>query len=88
MKRVTYGVASSAFHSTRCLEEVAHRTENSIVRDCVNRCFYVDDFLGGAPTIAEVKILLESLVEERYGFDLRKSASSHTELVFELPVGM
>ena len=80
MKRVTYGIASSAFHSTRCLKEIANRTENSIVRDCLYRCFYVDDFLGGAPTIDEAKSLLDNLVKElrRYGFDLRKWASSHT----------
>ena len=90
MKRVTYGIASSAFHSTRCLKEIANRTENSIVRDCLNRCFYVDDFLGGAPTIDEAKSLLDNLVKElrRYGFDLRKWASSHTELISELPVEM
>ena len=90
MKRVTYGIASSAFHSTRCLKEIANRTENSIVRDCLNRCFYVDDFLGGAPTIDEAKSLLDNLVKKlrRYGFDLRKWASSHTELISELPVEM
>ena len=90
MKRVTHGIASSAFHSTRCLKEIANCTENSIVRDCLNRCFYVDDFLGGAPTIDEAKSLLDNLVQElrRYGFDLRKWVSTHTELVFELPVEM
>ena len=90
MKRVTYGIASSSFHSTRCLKEIANHTENSIVRDCLNRSFYVDDFLGGAPTINEAKNLLDNLVKEirRYGSDLRKWASNHTELDSELPVEM
>ena len=56
----------------------------------MNICFYVEEFLGGAPTIDEAKTLLENHVEEprRYGFDLRKWASSHIELVSELPVKM
>ena len=55
MKRVTYGNASSAFHSTRCLKEVANRTNNHTVADALNKSFYVDDFLGGANTITEAQ---------------------------------
>ena len=36
MKRVTYGISSSAFHSTRCLKEIATRTELPAVADALN----------------------------------------------------
>ena len=53
MQRVTYGIASSAFHSTRCLKEVASQTQFESVAYALNNCFYVDDFLGGADSIED-----------------------------------
>ena len=47
MKRVTYGIASSAFHSTRCLKKVANRAHIPFVADAIDKCFYVDDFISG-----------------------------------------
>ena len=48
MTRVTYGIASSAFYSTSCLNEVADQSKNSMIKESLKNCFYVDDFLGGA----------------------------------------
>ena len=88
MKRVTYGIASSAFHSTRCLKEVANRTNNHTVADALNNSFYVDDFLCGANTITEARNLMKDLCTElsAFGFELRKWTSSHPELTMELPL--
>ena len=43
LKRVTYGIGS-AFHSTRCLKEIANCTNNLRVADPLKHSFYVDDF--------------------------------------------
>ena len=88
MKRVTYGIASSAFHSIRCLKEVANRTNNHTVADALNNSFYVDDFLDGAKTITEARNLMKDLCTElsASGFELRKWTSSHPESTMELPL--
>ena len=88
MMRVTYGIASSAFHSTRCLKEVASQTQFESVTNALNNCFYVDDFLGGADSIEDARNLVKELCLElsKFGFELRKRTSSHPELTMELPL--
>ena len=88
MKRVTYGIASSAFRSTRCLKEVASQTQFESVQNALNNCFYVDDFLGGADSIEDARNLVKELCQElsQFGFELRKWTSSHPELTMELPL--
>ena len=61
MKRVTYGNASSAFHSTRCSKEVANRAHSPNVADALTKCVYVDDFLGGANSNDEARSLIREL---------------------------
>ena len=87
MKRVTYGVASSAFHSTRCLIEVANRTKNKEVEHHLRHSFYVDDFLGGANSIAEAETLVNSMCQELelHGFPIRKWSSNQPSIVDKLP---
>ena len=84
---MTYGIASSAFHSTRCLKEVASQTQFESVANALNNCFYVDDFLGGADSIEGARTLVKELCLElsKFGFELRKWTSSHPELTMELP---
>ena len=74
MTRVTYGIASSSFHSTRCLKEVAKRTCNSKVQYHLEHSFYVDDFLVGANSVEDARKLIADLHSEllKYGFPLRK----------------
>ena len=88
MKRVTYGIASSAFHSKRCLKEVASQTQFESVANALNNCFYVDDFLGGADSIEDARNLVKELCLElsKFGFELRKWTSCHYELTMELPL--
>ena len=67
IKRVTYGIASSAFHSTRCLKEVASQTQFESVANALNNCFYVDEFLGGADSIEDERNLVKELCLELSG---------------------
>ena len=55
--RVTYGIASSAFHSTRCLVEIGNRCQDEDLRNTIHNSF-VDDFLAGADTPEEAEKLL------------------------------
>ena len=84
---MTYGFASSAFHSTRCLKEVASQTQFESVANALNNCFSVDDFLGGADSFEDARNLVKELCLElsKFGFELRKGTSSHTELTMKLP---
>ena len=45
MTRVIYGTASSAFHSTRSLVEVANRCPDESLENSIKQDFYVDDYL-------------------------------------------
>ena len=87
MTRVTYGIVSSSFHSTRCLKEVVKRTCNSKVQCHLEHSFYVDDFLGGANSVEDARKLIADLHSEllKYGFPLRKWVSSCSTLIKELP---
>ncbi len=64
MTRVTYGIASSAFHSTRFLVEIGTLCQNEDLRSTIHNSFYVDDFLAGADTPEEVGRLLWRLYSE------------------------
>ncbi|XP_063727120.1 uncharacterized protein LOC134854694 [Symsagittifera roscoffensis] len=87
MTRVTYGIASSAFHSTRCLNEVANQSKNPMIKESLKNCFYVDDFLGGANDKHEAKKLISDLCEElnSYEFPLRKWTLSNAKIIEGLP---
>ena len=64
MTRVTYGVASSSYHSTRALQESGKtngpnpNTVNVILND-----FWVVDLLSGADTLEEACVLQDNLIE-------------------------
>ena len=64
MTRATYGIASSAFHSTRCLNEVADQSNSSMIKESLKNCFYVDNFLGGADDKHAAERLISDLCEE------------------------
>ena len=52
MTRVTYGIASSAFHSTRSVVEVGNRCSDDLLAKTIKHDFYVDDYLSGANAVA------------------------------------
>ena len=88
MKRVTYGVASSSYHSICSLSECAKaddtpsETSKAILRD-----FCVDDILAGVPSEQEAKQLQTSLINTlKMGqFDLRKWTRSEPQVRLSLP---
>ncbi|XP_075256670.1 uncharacterized protein LOC142349140 [Convolutriloba macropyga] len=53
MTRVTYGIASSAFQSTRCLQEIGTMTAEEDQKQTIQNDFYVEDYLRGAASINE-----------------------------------
>ena len=87
MTRVTYGIASSAFHSTRCLADIADKTSDEVIKYHIKHGFYVDDFFGGSISTDEARILIHKLCEvlNEYGFPLRKWVSNNPNLIREIP---
>ena len=88
MTRVTYGVGSSSYHSTRALQECgkAHspnpNTANVILND-----FWVDDLLSGSDTLEEACKLQDDLIQtlNKNCLPLRKWSSNEPQLVTRLP---
>ena len=87
MTRVTYGIASSAFRSTRATVEVANRCENKSVANSIKNVFYVDDYLSGTDSNEKAHVKVAKLCDElkKYGYELRKWTSSHHEITASLP---
>ena len=87
MTRVTHGVASSSYHSTRALQESGKNhgpnpnTANVILND-----FWVDDLLSGADTLEEACVLQDNLIEtlNKNCLPLRKWSSNEPQLVTRL----
>ena len=74
MTRVAYGIASSAFQSTRCLIEVAHLCGVPLSSQAIKRDFHVDNFVSGADDFATAELLVKNVMAEmaKHGFSLRK----------------
>ena len=74
MTRVTYGIASSSYHSIRCLQEVGKKSSDEDVKTAIFNDFYVDDFIGGAPDRDSASSLVHRLIAalKKHGFELRK----------------
>ena len=87
MTRVTYGIASSAFHSTRCLADIADKTSDEENKYPIKHGFHVDDFFGGSNSTDEARILIQKLCEllNEYGFPLQKWVSNSPNLIRESP---
>ena len=87
MTRVTYGIASSSFHSIRSLQETANRLSDDSLKRAILHDFYVDDYLGGAADNDSARKLVFTLIQElkRFGFELRKWTSSDSAITLSLP---
>ena len=85
--RVTYGIASSAFHSTRSVVEVANLCKDKDNAQSIKNDFYVDDYLSGTDSIEDAKTKVDEIcaVLSNYGSELRKWAYSHHEITLSLP---
>ena len=90
MTRVTYGVASSSYHSIRSLSECAKADDTpSETSKSIPRVFYVDDILTGAPSEQEAKQLQTSLIKtlKKGQFDLSKWTCSEPQVTFSVLPG-
>ena len=88
MTRVIYGVASSAYHSIRALQECAKDAGvPSDAQQAIQRDFYVDDILTGAHSEEAAIKLQSNLIStlKKGQFDLRKWTSSLASVVLHLP---
>ena len=74
MTRVSH-VASSSFHSIRSLSECGnYETTPKVVKEALQRDFYIDDILTGASSASKTKELQLGLIStlKQARFDLRK----------------
>ena len=89
MQRVTFGVTSSPYMAIKTLMQVAtdFAEEYPLAQQHIRRSFYVDDFFGGAETVAEASLLREQLTSilSKGGFSLRKWRSSSEEVLDSIP---
>ena len=88
--RVTYGIASSAFHSNRTLHAIADSQPSSLASTVLKRDFYVDDLLSWAKTVTEALALQQSLIDtlKHGGFDLRKWSSNDRSVLAHMSADM
>ncbi|XP_055622077.1 uncharacterized protein LOC129765689 [Toxorhynchites rutilus septentrionalis] len=87
---VTYGLAPSSYLATRTLQQLADDEKESfpIGAPAVRKCFYVDDFIGGAQSIETAVQLRNELTNllQKGGFELRKWTSNRLEVLHGLNV--
>lgn len=88
LETVTYGVASSPFLATKCLDKLAESVVETQpeVAEAIRRCTYMDDFFGGGDSEEEA-IRLQSSIHELLssaGFKLRKYSSNSQRLLNHL----
>ena len=90
MTRVTYGIASSSYHSVRSLQETSKLTVNKRVSQAILNDFYVDDFLSGSNSVIEAAELQDENVKtlDKAKMQLRKWVSNEPELIERLPTDL
>ncbi|KAL0810831.1 hypothetical protein ABMA28_010141 [Loxostege sticticalis] len=78
LNTVTYGFSSASFLSTRCLWQLGEEAIDPMIKDVIQRDFYVDDLLTGAQTENELRYIQQSVAEAlaKGGFHLRKYRSN------------
>ena len=86
MTRVTYGIASSSFHSIRPLQVLAEETTITKLRLSLTSDMYVDDLLTGCKVSKATEKLQDAIITllASAGFDIRKWVSSDSKLVSRL----
>lgn len=89
MNTVTFGVASSAHHAQRCLQQLAVDAEKTfpLASHALSHDFYMDDLLSGADTVHEALEIQGQLIDctDSAGFHLRKWISNTSEIVESVP---
>lgn len=84
LNTVTYGTGPASFLATRVLMELANQCASSCptTSNAIKNDFYVDDFISGADSVEEAKVLCENVskILEGGGMFLRKWCSNAEEL--------
>lgn len=84
LNTVTYGTASAAFLSTRCLKKLStdHKEEYPMASSVIEHDFYVDDLISGSDSISETKQIYKevSQILLSAGFALRKWMSNQPDI--------
>ena len=88
MTRVTYGFASSAFHSIRPLQVLAEESDHDSFRIATLNDMYVDDLLSGSSDTESAIQLQVGFINTlgKAGSENRKRTSNDKKLVEQLPV--
>ena len=89
MTRVTYGIASSSYHSIRPLKALADSFTNSNLRLAINNDMYVDDLLTGASDVEHAAQLQDEIIAtlKTAGFDIKNGHQAFHHLLSDcLPV--
>ncbi|XP_055623776.1 uncharacterized protein LOC129767178 [Toxorhynchites rutilus septentrionalis] len=85
LQTVTYGLSPSSFLATRTLEQLAvdEGESHPIGALALRKSFYMDDFIGGAQSVAEAIELRNELTDllAKGGFSLRKWASNKLDVL-------
>jgi hypothetical protein len=85
LNTVTYGIASSSYLATRCIQQLAleEGSNNPEAQRSIMQDTYVDDLLIGAKTVREARALRDNIVAilDRGCFPLNKWASNCPELL-------
>ncbi|XP_055308887.1 uncharacterized protein LOC129572810 [Sitodiplosis mosellana] len=89
MTTVTFGLKDAPYLAIRSLHEIAQRVKEKYPRaaKAILKCFYVDDYSGGAETVDEALSILREMKQafDEYGFNLRKIVSNSPELLEAIP---
>ncbi|XP_062701721.1 uncharacterized protein LOC134285252 [Aedes albopictus] len=89
LRTVTYGLASSPFHATMALSQLADDSmeDYPIAAPVLKKSFYIDDALCGARTIEEAQLLCRQLLQLLHsgGFDAHKWCSNEPAILEEIP---
>ena len=87
MTRVTYGIASSSYHSIKPLKALEDSCTNSNLHFAINNDIYVDDLLTGASDIEHATQLQHEIIAtlKTACFDIRKWPSRVLSIVERLP---
>ncbi|XP_045535019.1 uncharacterized protein LOC123721194 [Papilio machaon] len=61
LNTVTYGTASAPFLSTRCLLQLSKECNDKVISQSIKEDYYVDDYLSGASSEAELRHKIQSV---------------------------
>ena len=89
LQTVTFGINCAPYLAIRTLLQLASDVDGShpLASDILRNSMYVDDVLAGAHTVSSACAARDELREvlKSAGFELRKWASNHSEVLADLP---